>query len=98
MAAKAKAYMLLSVPGYDQRFRLVTVDLASGACKIPSGYYDCAYTPFWLADTVLPDGRIFLTGGESSSWQILNQTLFATFEAPGPKSVPGTVVPLLLSN
>jgi hypothetical protein len=61
-----KAYLLLPLLSYGsspQHYRLYTVDLRTGQRKNTSGYYN---SPTWLEESsvaVLPDGRIFLTGG-----------------------------------
>jgi photosystem II stability/assembly factor-like uncharacterized protein len=77
-----RAHLMALLPGGGNtpRFKILSVELGSGALTISSNIYQMDYSPYGAGFTPLPDGRIFLTGGsaDGSNFNPTNKTLLIT--------------------
>jgi hypothetical protein len=77
-----RAHLMALLPGGGNtpRFKILSVELSSGALTISSNTYQMDYSPYGAGFTPLPDGKIFLTGGsaDGSNFNPTNKTLLIT--------------------
>ena len=95
--ARNKAYFLIAVNAANQ-IRLLTLDLGSGRLTMPTGSYTLpsSYYLEGAGRSLLPDGRLFITGGrrDLDTDNPSNKTLFAQL----PKGPGGGITLLLLGD